>query len=84
MLTCSGTNIDYVHNVAPEPLRAKVRLIHHGVNLDGFQPASKDEEVNGRRGEGVMARTDRTRSPVHLLTPSPLPLVLSVGRLVEK
>src|SRR6476661_3429898 len=38
VLTCSGTNIDYVNDTVPEPLRAKVRLIYHGVNLDGFQP----------------------------------------------
>jgi glycosyltransferase involved in cell wall biosynthesis len=76
VLTCSGTNIDYVNDVVPEPLRAKVRLIHHGVNLDGFQPASKDEELNEPMGEGVTERINGT--------PSRLPLILSVGRLVEK
>ncbi|MEP7188811.1 MAG: hypothetical protein ABI901_06460, partial [Roseiflexaceae bacterium] len=38
VLTCSGTNIDYVNDTVPEPLLSKVRLIHHGVNLDGFSP----------------------------------------------
>ncbi len=60
MLTCSGTNIDYVNDVVPEPLRAKVRLIHHGVNLDGFQPGVETQNL------------------------ASLPLILSVGRLVEK
>jgi glycosyltransferase involved in cell wall biosynthesis len=78
MLTCSGTNIDYVNDVVPEPLRAKVRLIHHGVNLDGFQPASE------RVGEWASGRRGVTPSPRHPVTPSPVPLILSVGRLVEK
>ena len=52
VLTCSGTNIDYVNDVVPEPLRAKVRLIYHGVNLDGFQPQRADEPVNRRREKG--------------------------------
>lgn len=78
MLTCSGTNIDYVNNVVPEPLRAKVQLIYHGVNLDGFQPSS------WRVGERVSGRVEERVSPAHPLAPSPLPLILSVGRLVEK
>jgi glycosyltransferase involved in cell wall biosynthesis len=45
MLTCSGTNMDYVNEVVPQPLRAKVQLIHHGVNLDGFQPAEKTKHA---------------------------------------
>jgi glycosyltransferase involved in cell wall biosynthesis len=60
VLTCSGTNISYVNETVPEPLRAKVRLIYHGVSLDGFQPA---------------VETQNLASP---------PLILSVGRLVEK
>jgi glycosyltransferase involved in cell wall biosynthesis len=62
MLTCSGTNIDYVNEVVPESLRAKVRLIHHGVHLDGFQPLPKN----------------------HHESAGATPLILSVGRLVEK
>ncbi|HEX9370510.1 MAG TPA: glycosyltransferase [Roseiflexaceae bacterium] len=83
MLTCSGTNVDYVDEVVPEPLRAKVRLIHHGVNLDGFQPAI------GRHGDGATGRALVTVSPRRPVAPSELdegqyPLILSVGRLVEK
>lgn len=83
MLTCSGTNIDYVNDVVPEPLRAKVRLIHHGVNLDGFAPSPYPPTPSPMRGRGGEA------SP-----PLPVwergsggegtPLILSVGRLVEK
>jgi len=83
MLTCSGTNIDYVNKVVPEPLRAKVRLIHHGVNLDGFAPSPHPPTSAPMRGKGGEA------SP-----PLPfweqgsggegIPLILSVGRLVEK
>ncbi len=50
MLTCSGTNIDYVNKVVPEPLRAKVRLIHHGVNLDGFAPSPHPPTSSPMRG----------------------------------
>jgi glycosyltransferase involved in cell wall biosynthesis len=68
VLTCSGTNIDYVNETVPAPLRARVRLIHHGVNLDGFQPLPQrqgDQETERREGGDT-------------------PLILSVGRLVEK
>ena len=61
-LTCSGTNMEYVDTTLPERLHAKVRLIHHGVNLDGFAPAP---------GDGPDADAGA-------------PLILSVGRLVEK
>jgi glycosyltransferase involved in cell wall biosynthesis len=85
VLTCSGTNIDYVNETVPEPLRAKVRLIHHGVNLDGFQPLA------GRQGDRETRRQGDHQAP---LSQSPdllvsqeeqnIPLILSVGRLVEK
>jgi len=75
MLTCSGTNIDYVDEVVPEPLRAKVRLIYHGVNLDGFQPS---------RDQGPEVRDLALKADVQTLAPDPRPLILSIGRLVEK
>jgi glycosyltransferase involved in cell wall biosynthesis len=70
VLTCSGTNMDYVNDVVPESLRAKVRLIHHGVNLDGFQPITQNQELSA------------TNEPD--ASDSASPLILSVGRLVEK
>ncbi len=78
VLTCSGTNIDYVNETVPERLRTKVRLVYHGVNLDGFQPLSES--------------TKDTKSVTHLGLGGPScdfvdqtgPLILSVGRLVEK
>jgi glycosyltransferase involved in cell wall biosynthesis len=60
VITCCAPNVTYLHGVVPAPLRAKVRLIHHGVNLQGFAPA---------------APAERAADP---------PLILSVGRLVEK
>ena len=60
IVTCCVTNIDYIKQVVPEALQHKVRLIHHGVDLCGFQP---------------VART---------LDAAESPLILSVGRLVEK
>ncbi|HJZ48103.1 MAG TPA: glycosyltransferase [Roseiflexaceae bacterium] len=76
MLTCSGTNIDYVNDVVPEPLRAKVHLIYHGVNLDGFQPLPQNQEPRTKN----QSETNGSRSSV-LGSP---PVILSVGRLVEK
>jgi glycosyltransferase involved in cell wall biosynthesis len=38
IITCCGANLDYIQQVVPEPLGAKVHLIHHGVNLQSFQP----------------------------------------------
>jgi glycosyltransferase involved in cell wall biosynthesis len=76
MLTCSGTNLDYVNEVVPEPLRAKVRLIHHGVNLDGFQPLPQNREP---RTENRLLDSSSRFSVLG----SP-PSILSVGRLVEK
>jgi glycosyltransferase involved in cell wall biosynthesis len=61
IVTCCGANCDYLDEVLPPELRGKVHLIHHGVNLDGFQPAPR-------------------RDPA----PGEAPLILSVGRLVEK
>ena len=85
MLTCSGTNIEYVDEVVPAPLRAKVRLIHHGVNLDGFQPLAQ------RQGDKGAGRQGDDQAPVSLSPDLPVsledqevPLILSVGRLVEK
>jgi glycosyltransferase involved in cell wall biosynthesis len=78
MLTCSGTNIDYVNQLVPEPLRAKVRLIYHGVNLDGFQPREYT-----RRAEKQLDLSVTLRSFAGEPNDDP-PLILSVGRLVEK
>ncbi|MEO7908622.1 MAG: glycosyltransferase family 4 protein [Roseiflexaceae bacterium] len=80
VLTCSGTNVDYVNGVVPELLRAKVHLIHHGVNLDGFQPlleSTKDTKKIPNLGIRVPSCdfVDQSGKP---------PLILSVGRLVEK
>ncbi|MEN9936499.1 MAG: hypothetical protein RLZZ387_3078 [Chloroflexota bacterium] len=66
VVTCCGANLAYTDEVLPSGLRPKVRLIHHGVNLDGFRPAG-----DGRANIG--GRSDS--SP---------PLIVSVGRLVEK
>jgi glycosyltransferase involved in cell wall biosynthesis len=60
VVTCCGTNIDYLTELAPEGMRGKLRLIHHGVDLSGFQPAAQTASVEDA------------------------PLILSIGRLVEK
>lgn len=60
VVTCCDSNIAYLTDVTPESLHAKVQLIYHGVDLQGFQPASRQDGW------------------------PPTPLILSVGRLVEK
>jgi glycosyltransferase involved in cell wall biosynthesis len=85
VLTCSGTNMDYVNETVPELLRAKVRLIHHGVNLDGFHPLPAST-----KGHEETLKVDQRRNVNNLRGPScglvdqSEPLILSVGRLVEK
>ena len=60
VVTCCGPNVSYLQNVLPARLHGKIRLIHHGVDLERFQPA------------------------VHHGQSAEAPLILSVGRLVEK
>jgi glycosyltransferase involved in cell wall biosynthesis len=81
VLTCSGTNINYVNEVVPEPLRAKVRLIYHGVNLDGFTPHPLTPSPDlGEEGKPLPLSRARESGAGGERTP----LILSVGRLVEK
>jgi glycosyltransferase involved in cell wall biosynthesis len=67
VITCCAANLDYLNQSASAPDRDKIRLIHHGVDLSGFQPLDENQER---------------------ITEDPLggsaPLILSVGRLVEK
>jgi glycosyltransferase involved in cell wall biosynthesis len=75
VITCCAANLDYLSQSAAAPDRDKVRLIHHGVDLRGFQPMS---------GQGVGDGGWSQQSDPHTPTPNPQPLILSVGRLVEK
>lgn len=75
VVTCCGTNIDYLTELAPDGMRSKLRLIHHGVDLSGFQPAAQTADQHSPQAElgelGADAADDA-------------PLILSIGRLVEK
>jgi len=85
MLTCSGTNIDYVNEIVPEPLRAKVQLIYHGVNLDGFQPAPQRQgDREARRQGDDQAVVSLSPNLLVSRNDEDVALILSVGRLVEK
>jgi glycosyltransferase involved in cell wall biosynthesis len=43
LVTCCAANVDYLRQVLPASLHARVRLIHHGVELDRFVPAPRAE-----------------------------------------
>ena len=41
VVTCCATNVDYLRSVLPARLHPRLRLIHHGVELDRFVPAPR-------------------------------------------
>jgi glycosyltransferase involved in cell wall biosynthesis len=43
LVTCCSANLDYLHSVLPAPLHRRLRLIHHGVDLDRFVPSPRDD-----------------------------------------
>jgi glycosyltransferase involved in cell wall biosynthesis len=47
VVTCCAANIDYLRSVLPAELHGRLRLIHHGVELDRFVPAPR---INGASG----------------------------------
>jgi glycosyltransferase involved in cell wall biosynthesis len=76
VITCCAANLDYLNESAATPDRGKIRLIHHGVDLRGFQPEAKNQEPRTENPEGSSG------SQFSVLGSAPL--ILSVGRLVEK
>jgi glycosyltransferase involved in cell wall biosynthesis len=76
VITCCAANLDYLNQSAAAADRAKIRLIHHGVDLRGFQPGTKNQEP---RTENLEADDGSQFSVL-----DSAPLILSVGRLVEK
>jgi glycosyltransferase involved in cell wall biosynthesis len=43
VVTCCAANVDYLRSVLPTPLHPRLRLIHHGVELDRFVPVRRPE-----------------------------------------
>jgi glycosyltransferase involved in cell wall biosynthesis len=41
VITCCAANVDYLRRVLPAPLHRRLRLVHHGVELDRFVPAPR-------------------------------------------
>jgi glycosyltransferase involved in cell wall biosynthesis len=80
VVTCCAANLDYLNQSAAAPDRSKVHLIHHGVDLRGFQPGAKNQEPRTENQYEDAGSRLTLRVPV-LGSP---PLILSVGRLVEK
>ena len=83
VITCCGANLTYFDEVVPPALRAKVRLIHHGVNLEGFQPGPHPLSPSPMPGRGGNP-TPLTPIWGKGLGDGGAPLILSVGRLVAK
>jgi glycosyltransferase involved in cell wall biosynthesis len=48
VVTCCAANVDYLHAVLPSRLHRRLRLIHHGVELDRFVPAPRAEDAVAR------------------------------------
>lgn len=44
VVTCCATNVDYLKATAPAAHHSKLRVIHNGVNLQAFQPASSTDQ----------------------------------------
>jgi glycosyltransferase involved in cell wall biosynthesis len=44
MVTCCAANVDYLRSVLPAPLHPRLRLIHHGVEIDRFVPAPRTDD----------------------------------------
>jgi glycosyltransferase involved in cell wall biosynthesis len=79
VITCCGANLDYLHESAPAGTHDKIRLIHHGVDLRGFQPGAKNQEP---RTKNQALASNKAGSRFSVLGSAPL--IMSVGRLVEK
>jgi glycosyltransferase involved in cell wall biosynthesis len=43
LVTCCAANLDYLHSVLPVALHPRLRLVHHGVELDRFVPAPRSD-----------------------------------------
>jgi glycosyltransferase involved in cell wall biosynthesis len=41
VVTCCAANVDYLRSALPAPLHPRLRLIHHGVEVDRFVPAPR-------------------------------------------
>ncbi|HEX9342804.1 MAG TPA: glycosyltransferase [Actinomycetota bacterium] len=72
VVTCCGPNADYLRDVLGDGLGERVRLIHHGVDVEAFQPATGHGPGRNREGDRDAARD------------AAAPRIVSVGRLVEK
>jgi glycosyltransferase involved in cell wall biosynthesis len=76
VITCSGANLDYLYESARPVDHRKIRLIHHGVDLRGFLPVNQNQELRTQN-------LQEANGSQFAVLGSP-PLILSVGRLVEK
>jgi glycosyltransferase involved in cell wall biosynthesis len=43
LVTCCAANLDYLRSVLPATLHPRLRLVHHGVELDRFVPAPRSD-----------------------------------------
>jgi glycosyltransferase involved in cell wall biosynthesis len=47
VVTCCAANVDYLRSALPAELHDRLRLIHHGVELDRFVPAPRSDGAAG-------------------------------------
>ncbi len=97
VITCCQNNLKYLNHVAPDQ-QAKFNMIYHGVDLERFRPKEMRRHgdgapggagtrrlgvpVTGRGGDAERERRgDAGNGPG---TPGTRPLIISIGRLVEK
>ena len=80
VVTCCGTNMEYLADLASDESRGKLRLIHHGVDLRGFQPAAQ----TAQQTQPQDPHSRQNELHVDAAAADDAPLILSVGRLVEK
>jgi glycosyltransferase involved in cell wall biosynthesis len=86
VVTCCAVNVEYLSRVLPEPLRRKVHLIHHGVDLRNFRPSGATGSPLGRDGAETRPYVahPQMQASAQQSASLPPPLILSAGRLVEK